>query len=171
MFIWMMQNILLLNVVCWSSIMSPSVMWRKKIVCSLHGQGHSKGLCDQSMTLSTISSELLIPSQPALVWWYIIIDQSVLWKKWDNFIQGQGHNEGSKCQWLSRYLLKHPTFCCQTWYCDASLWAGVRAKRFVCYFQGQGHSKGSYDQNMTVSTLSAELLILLLPNLVYCTLS
>ena len=36
------------------------------------------------------------------------------------------------------------------------------AKRLVCYFQGQGHSKGSYDQNMTVSTVSSELLILLL---------
>ena len=40
------------------------------------------------------------------------------------------------------------------------------AKRLVCCFQGQGHSKGSYDQNMTVSTVSSELLILLLPNLV-----
>ena len=29
------------------------------------------------------------------------------------------------------------------------------AKRFVFYFQGQGHSKGSYDQNMTVSTISS----------------
>ena len=39
------------------------------------------------------------------------------------------------------------------------------AKRSVCNFQGQGHSKGSYDQNMTVSTISSELLIPLLPNL------
>ena len=40
------------------------------------------------------------------------------------------------------------------------------AKKIVRYFQGQGHSKGSYDQNMTVSTVSSELLILLLQNLV-----
>ena len=40
------------------------------------------------------------------------------------------------------------------------------SKRLVCYFQGQGHSKGSYDQNVKVSTILAELLILLLPNLV-----
>ena len=26
-----------------------------------------------------------------------------------------------------------------------------------CYLQGQGHSKGSYDQNMTVSTILSEL--------------
>ena len=34
------------------------------------------------MTLSTISSELLTPQQPNLVWWYTIISQSVLWKNW-----------------------------------------------------------------------------------------
>ena len=39
------------------------------------------GSYDQNMTLSTIFSELLIAWQPNLVWWYIIISQSVLWKK------------------------------------------------------------------------------------------
>ena len=39
------------------------------------------------------------------------------------------------------------------------------AKRLVCYFQGQGHSQGSYDQNMTVSTISSELLLHLLTKL------
>ena len=46
------------------------------------GQDHSKGSDDQNMTVSTILSELLIPWQPNLVWWYIIRSQSVLWKKW-----------------------------------------------------------------------------------------
>ena len=41
------------------------------------------------------------------------------------------------------------------------------AKRLVHYFQGQGHSKSSYDQNMTVFSISFELLILLLPNLLW----
>ena len=36
----------------------------------------------------------------------------------------------------------------------------------MCYFLGQGHSKGSYDQNMTVSTISSELLTSWQPNLV-----
>ena len=44
--------------------------------------------------------------------------------------------------------------------------AECQAKRLVCCLQGQGHSKGLYDQNMTVSTISSELLILLLPNFV-----
>ena len=30
------------------------------------------------------------------------------------------------------------------------------AKRLICYFQGQGHCKSSYDQNMTISTVSFE---------------
>ena len=82
--------------------------------------------------------------------------------------QGQGHSEGPKCQCLSRwYLLNRGTFFNQSWYCDASLRARMLGKRLVCYFQGQGHSKGSYDQNMIISTISAELLILLLPNLVW----
>ena len=40
------------------------------------------------------------------------------------------------------------------------------AEKLACYFQGQGHSEGSCDQNMTVSMVSSELLILLQPNLV-----
>ena len=41
------------------------------------------------------------------------------------------------------------------------------SKKIGLLFQGQGYSNGSYDQNMTASTISAELLILLLPNLVW----
>ena len=44
----------------------------------------------------------------------------------------------------------------------------MHAKILVYYFQGQdqGHSRGSYDQNVMLSTISAEPLIILLPNLV-----
>ena len=34
------------------------------------------------------------------------------------------------------------------------------AKILICYFQGQGHCKSSYDQIMTISAVSFELLIL-----------
>ena len=34
------------------------------------------------------------------------------------------------------------------------------------YLQGQGHSKGSYDQNMTLSTILSELSVSWQPNLV-----
>ena len=40
------------------------------------------------------------------------------------------------------------------------------AEKFVCYLQGQGHSEGSYDQNVTLATISSDLLILLQPALV-----
>ena len=39
-------------------------------------------------------------------------------------------------------------------------------KRLICYFQGQGHCKSSSVQNVTIPTVSFELLILLLPNLI-----
>ena len=63
--------------------MSMSIM-QKKIVCYLEGQGHNEGLYDQTRTLSTIAFELQFLWQPDLVWWYIIISQSVFWKKQTN---------------------------------------------------------------------------------------
>ena len=39
-------------------------------------------------------------------------------------------------------------------------------EKLVCCLQDQGHSKGLYNQNMTVSIMSYELLTLLQPNLV-----
>ena len=188
MFVWMIssgkESILSPNLVCLCSIMSR-VSYRKKKkkkpgVLSLMSRlqwgqllfsrpkQHSKGSNDENVVLSTMSSELLIPWQPSLVWWYIIISQGVLWKKKEkknDCVQGQGHSEQTKCLCLSRwYLLNCLAFCYQTWYCDASSWAGVHAKRFVGCFKGQGHSKGSYDQTRAVSTISSELHILLLPN-------
>ena len=119
------------NLVLLCSIMSQSVMWKKNCCCCyLQGQSHSEGSYDQNMILSTLYSELLTPWQPNLVWWYIIISQSVLWKKLDYCFQGQGHREGSKCSCLSKWcLLTHQTFCFQTWYCDALLWVRVSCKK------------------------------------------
>ena len=54
----------------------------------------------------------------------------------------------------------------ETWpyHCSLCLsWAGVHVESLVCDSQGQGHNKGSYYQNMTISTASSKLLILLLP--------
>ena len=87
----------------------PECNAEEKNCCYLQGQGHSSGSCDQNMTLSAISFELLIPWQLNLVW-FAIISQRVLWKKLDDCIQGQGHSEVSKCQCLSRYLLNRLTF-------------------------------------------------------------
>ena len=126
------------------------VSCRKKIVCYLQGQGHSKGSFDQNIALCAISFELLIPWQPNLVWRYIVISQSVMWKKKPGLLHLRaGHSEGSECKCLSRWCLLNRLFFFfffnQTWYCDASPWALVPAKRLMCCFQGQGHSKDSYD--------------------------
>ena len=87
-------------------------------------------------------------------------------EKLDYCIQGQGHSEGSKCRCLPRwYFLNRQTFCYQTRIVMHH--NEHHAKKVVCYFQGQGHTKGSYEQNMTVSTVCFELLILLLQNLVW----
>ena len=103
-----LQNILLLNLVWWCSIMKQSVM-QKTIVCCLQGQGHSIGSYNQIMTLSTISCELLILKQLNLFWWHIIISQSVLWKNLITYcIQGQGHSKGWKCQVFLQLVSSKP---------------------------------------------------------------
>ena len=110
---------------------APECHAEKKIVRYFQGGGHSEGSYDQNMTLSTLSSELLIPWQPNFfLKWYVIISQSVLGKKLDYCIQGQGHSEGSKFWCLSRwYFRSHQTFRYQIWCSDASSWAGVSCKK------------------------------------------
>ena len=44
----------------------PSVL-QKKLVHCLQCQGHSEGLRDQNMTISTISSKVLVCLQPNLI--------------------------------------------------------------------------------------------------------
>ena len=146
----------------WCSITSQMVMRKFCCCCCLQGQDHSQGSYDQNMTLFTILSHLLIPWQPKLVWWYIIICQSVFWKKLDHCSQGQAHSEGSKsvvakvkftekvknsseCS-FGRYLFSCWTFCNQTWYGDASLGAECHARRLVCCLTVQGHTEGSFYQ-------------------------
>ena len=87
------------------------------------------------MTVFMISSELLILLQPILVWWYIIISQSVSWKCWIIIFyikitaRVQNVNE---C--LSTGYLNHQTFCFKTWYCDASSWVRVSCKKIGLLF-------------------------------------
>ena len=73
--------------------------------------------------------------------WTYFMSQCLV-RKLDCCVQGQGHSEGSDCQWMfvqpvSSGPLNH---CDQTRYGDALSWAGVHAKRLMCQLQGQGHS-------------------------------
>ena len=100
--------------------------------CYLQGQGHSKGSYHQNMTLSTILSELLIPWQPNLVWWYIIKSQSVLWKK--KLISAFRLKVTVKVQNVSEcvsgwYLLNCRSFWYQIWYGNAASWVRVLCRK------------------------------------------
>ena len=64
-------------------------------------------------------------------------------EKLDHCIQGRGHSEGSKCRCLSRWnILNRQTFCYQTWYCDASSWAGVLCKKIRLLFSRSWSQQG-----------------------------
>ena len=90
------------------------------------------GICETEFlatTTATTFSKLLITWQPDLVWWYVIISQSSLWKK----------------KWITAFRVKmlifvhmissnHQTFCFQIWYCGASLWVEVSCKKFDMLF-------------------------------------
>ena len=122
------------------------VSCRKKHGFHLQGQGHGKGLCDQSMTVYTISSKLLIFLHPNLMIYYHKPDCPM--KKWDDCVHSQGHSKGSKSQWMFVQMN------CSTLvrWCIIIHWS-VMQKMLVCHLQGQGLSKGLYDQHMTVSTV------------------
>ena len=134
-------NILLPNLVLWCITMSWSTC--KRVFCYFQGQGHCRGSYDQIMIVPTTSAELLILLLPNLIWWYSTIRQNVLWRnvivvfKVKVTATFQIVNE---C--LSRwYILNHWTFCHQTWYGGATLWARLSSKKLVCC--RQGHSEGS----------------------------
>ena len=58
------------------------------------------------------------------------------------------------------------TFCTQTWYGDATSWAKVSCKKIGLLSSSSGSQWGLVWSDMTVSTISAELLIFLKPNLI-----
>ena len=94
----------------------------------------------------------------------------VLCEKLDCCFQGQGHSEGSKCQWMFfwRMSSEPPNILLPNllWWYIIIRGARVSYGNIALLSSGQGHSKSSYDQNMSVPTVSFELLILLQPNLV-----
>ena len=162
------QNILLPNLVWWCSIVCQSVL-RTNWFCLAIFKVKATGRAHMTkIWLSTIFSELLIPGQPDLVWWYIILSLSVLWKKLNYCIHSQGHSEGQNV-YVCLDDIFHTTqhFVSKLGITMHHYEPECPAERFICYFQGQGHCKSSYDQNMTISTVSFELLTLLVLNFVW----
>ena len=73
----------------------------------------------------------------------------------------------SECS-SGQYLLSFWTFCNQTWYDDATSWAKVSCKKIGLLSSNSGSLWGLIWSNMTISTISAALLIFLQPNLIGC---
>ena len=110
----------------------PECYAQNKIVCCLHGQGHS----DQNM--ATVFSELLILWQPN--WWNIIILECFVGKKMDHCIQGQGHSKGSKCHMFVQISSKLPNILSP----NLVLWCRIVSRSVMQKVQGQ--IEGSYNQ-------------------------
>ena len=124
----------------------------KNLVHCLQCQGHSAGLHNQNMTMSTIY--LLNCWSIATNLGFIVQHQKPehpMEKKWITAfkvkVTAKVQNV-SEC--LSRwYRLNCRRFCYQTWYGYAASWARVSCGKIVHCLQGHGHSEGSYDQNTT----------------------
>ena len=103
---------------------------------------------------SMVFAELLIHLQPNMVWWYVIGSQSALWRNWITAFKVKVTVKGQYVSiWADIfYTPKH--FVTKLHIVMHYHELECHAKRSVCYFQGQGHSKGSYDQTLTVSTIS-----------------
>ena len=102
----------------------------------LQGHNHSIGWYDQNMTVSTILSELLIPWQPNLVWWYIIWSQSVLWKKWITAFRVKVTVKGQNLMFVQMVSSKPSNIL----FSNLALWfiimsQSVMKKRLICYFK------------------------------------
>ena len=70
-----------------------------------------------------------------------MIGKSVLWKNWVTAFKVKVTAKGQNVDvWSRWYLLNRQTFCCQTWYCDASLWAGVLC-RMICLLFSRSRSQ------------------------------
>ena len=108
-----------------------SECYSKRLICYFQSLGLCKSSYDQNMTISSVSFDLLILLLPNLVWWYIIISQSVLCRNWNVLFKvkitakSQNVNECLSI-W---YFLNCWTFYHQTWYGDATLWARLSFKK------------------------------------------
>ena len=75
----------------------------EKVVHCVQRQGHSEGLYNQNMTISTVSFELLNFLLPKLGLIVHYRKSECFMEKFDCCVQGQGHSKNLKCnECLSR---------------------------------------------------------------------
>ena len=126
----------------------------EKLVHPVQWQSHSKGLYNQNMTISVVSSKLLVGFQPNL---------------------GLLHLR-SRSQWRFEMLINvfpHDIFWTTGHFVSKSGMVmqhhkpECHAEKLVHCVQYQGHSEGLYNQNMTISVVSFKLLVGLQLNFVW----
>ena len=101
------QNICFYQTWCGGAALLARVFCEKLDYCN-HGHSHSKG---QNFNFCT--DDIFKPANillPNLVFWCIIMSQSVMQKGWFAILQGQGHSKGS---------YDHDSFFCIFWTADA----------------------------------------------------
>ena len=160
-------NLLLPNLICWCSIMSQ-IVFQKKLFAVFRVKVTVKDHIIK-ISLSNISSELLILLQLnlALMAHHHKLDCPV--KRLDCSVVvkvkvTEKVKNSSECS-SGWYLLSCWTVCNQTWYGDAKSWAKVSCRKTGLLSSSSGSQLGLIWSDMTVSTISAELLIFLQPNL------
>ena len=119
------QNILLPNLVWWCSITSQSVMCKKK----------------KNPKKNPKNYLLFSRSKTNLVWWYIVISQSVEWKYWIIAFKVKVTVKGQMSVFIQIISSKLSNVL-QTWYCDASSWAGVSCKKIDLLFSRSRSQQG-----------------------------
>ena len=117
----------------------------KRLVCCLHDQGYSTGLCNKKKTVSTVSTEPLILLQSNLDWWYIFIGWSVLWKDLITVFKVKVYQNVS--EHLSRWSLLNRVLPKLVWWCTVVSWRAIR-KDWFAVFKIKVTVK-AYNQNVT----------------------
>ena len=161
-------NLLLWNLVLWCIIMSQIVFqkdWFAVVKVKGTVQDNIIKIC-----LFNILSELLILLQLNLVWWHIIIRWIVMWKDWIALLWSRSRSQKKFRIPVNVHLdddissAAKPSIT-KLGMMMQNLGPKCHARRLVCCLQGHGHCE-LIESDMTVSTISTELLIFLQPSLI-----
>ena len=89
-------------------------------------------------------------------------------QKLDYCIQGQGHSDGSKCQWLFVQMISSEpqNIITKLGMVMQHHESECHAEKIAHCLQCQGHTEGLYNQNIIISSVSSKPLVHLQTNLV-----
>ena len=171
MFVQMMssepQNILLSNLVWLCSIMSQSVVqknWFSVFKVRVTARAYIIKIWLFLQYLNDSFCYIFGTAVPIAIKLGLIVQHCKLEcvEKLDYCIYGQGHSEGSICQWMTVwYLLISRIFCYQTWYGDAAWWAimSFRGKKKLFAIFKVKVTARAHITEMWLSAIISELLI------------